>query len=219
MSDISCRTFRLESFEITKNWLFLSKSLTNRGSSANFATGGAGLRRRALLLFVGAPSLIFLWLINRREWLYPFALWGARTWLKACGARIKVTGLENLDEDESYVFISNHRSYLDTATLFAYTGQTDRAGREKRIAESAGARAGNGLCKHHRDRPLKRRTRAAVDGKSARGDGRRLFVRRFCRRHAGDAGRAFAVQERRVSSRACKPTRRSFRSRSKIPIG
>jgi 1-acyl-sn-glycerol-3-phosphate acyltransferase len=77
----------------------------------------------ALLLIVGAPSVLFLWLINRRRALYPLALWGAKTWLAACGARVKVTGLENLDPDRSYVFASNHRSYLDTATLFRYTGK------------------------------------------------------------------------------------------------
>lgn len=76
-----------------------------------------------LLLIVGAPSVVFLWLIHRRRALYPLALWGAKTWLAACGARIKVTGLENLDPDRSYVFASNHRSYLDTATLFRYTGK------------------------------------------------------------------------------------------------
>ncbi len=32
-----------------------------------------------------------------------------------------MSGLENLKAGENYVFISNHRSYLDTATLFAYT--------------------------------------------------------------------------------------------------
>lgn len=77
----------------------------------------------ALLLFAGVPSLIYLWIINRRLWLYPVALWGAKTWLKACGAKVKVTGLENLKENEQYVFISNHRSYLDTATLFHYAGK------------------------------------------------------------------------------------------------
>jgi len=76
-----------------------------------------------LLLVVGTPSLIFLWIINRRIWLYPLALWGAKTWLGICGAQIKVTGLENLAPDRSYVFASNHRSYLDTATLFRYTGK------------------------------------------------------------------------------------------------
>src|SRR5215213_7462566 len=75
-----------------------------------------------LLLFIAAPALVFLWLINQRKWLYPIANWGAKVWLKACGARVKVRGLENIKEDENYVFISNHRSYLDTATLFVYTG-------------------------------------------------------------------------------------------------
>ena len=76
-----------------------------------------------LLLFVALPVLLFLWIINRRTWLYPVANWGAETWLKACGARVEVKGLENLEKDKSYVFISNHRSYLDTATLFRYAGK------------------------------------------------------------------------------------------------
>lgn len=76
-----------------------------------------------LLLVVGFPSVLFLWIINRRIWLYPLALWGAKTWLQACGAKVKVTGLENLDEGRQYVFASNHRSYLDTATLFRYAGR------------------------------------------------------------------------------------------------
>jgi 1-acyl-sn-glycerol-3-phosphate acyltransferase len=76
-----------------------------------------------LLLFVATPALIFLWIINRRIWLYPLALWGAKTWLVACGAKVKVTGLEHLDADTSYVFASNHRSYLDTAALFRYAGK------------------------------------------------------------------------------------------------
>lgn len=77
----------------------------------------------ALLLVVGLPAILFLWIINRRLWLYPVALWGAKMWLKACGARVRVTGVENLQPDQQYVFISNHRSYLDTATLFRYTGK------------------------------------------------------------------------------------------------
>jgi len=76
-----------------------------------------------LLLFTAAPLLIFLWIINRRLWLYPLCLWGAKAWLDACGAKVKVSGRENLKPDENYIFISNHRSYLDTAMLFAYTGR------------------------------------------------------------------------------------------------
>jgi len=77
----------------------------------------------SMLLFVGAPAVAFLWVINRRAKLYPLALWGAKTWLQACGAKIKVFGHENLEPDRSYVFISNHRSYLDTAALFRYAGK------------------------------------------------------------------------------------------------
>lgn len=76
-----------------------------------------------LVLFIGLPAIIFLWLINRRKWLYPLAHWGAKLWLKACGAKVCVRGLENLREDQSYVFISNHRSYLDTIALFVFTGK------------------------------------------------------------------------------------------------
>lgn len=76
-----------------------------------------------LLLFVATPALLFLWLINRRIWLFPLAKWGAKTWLKACGAKISVTGGEHLDPATSYVFASNHRSYLDTATLFFFAGK------------------------------------------------------------------------------------------------
>ena len=77
----------------------------------------------ALLLITGALPIVFLWIINRRRWLYPIALWGAKTWLRACGAKIKVIGLENLADNQQYVFASNHRSYLDTATLFRHAGR------------------------------------------------------------------------------------------------
>ncbi len=76
-----------------------------------------------LLLVIGLPSVLFLWLIGRRLWLYPVALFGAKIWLKASGAKVKVTGSENLKENEQYVFISNHHSYLDTAALFSHTGK------------------------------------------------------------------------------------------------
>ena len=76
-----------------------------------------------LLLVIGLPAVLFLWLINRRLWLYPLALFGAKTWLQACGTRVKISGLENLEDGKQYVFASNHRSYLDTAALFRHTGR------------------------------------------------------------------------------------------------
>lgn len=77
----------------------------------------------SLLLVIATPVLIVLGLINRRMWLFPFANWGAKTWVRACGATVKVTGREHVDPARSYVFASNHRSYLDTATLFFHAGQ------------------------------------------------------------------------------------------------
>lgn len=76
-----------------------------------------------LLLFIAMPLLLIARLINRSYWIYPWAHWGAGVWLKACGAKLTVKGLENLEPGKSYVFISNHRSYLDTATLFICTGR------------------------------------------------------------------------------------------------
>jgi 1-acyl-sn-glycerol-3-phosphate acyltransferase len=62
-------------------------------------------------------------LVNRHELVYPWALFGARAWLLLSGVRVKVRGLELLDPKQTYVFVSNHRSYLDTAAMFIYTGR------------------------------------------------------------------------------------------------
>jgi len=76
-----------------------------------------------LLLIFGPPVLLVAWLRKKHELVYPWALFGARNWLRLSGMTVQVRGLEYLDPDQTYVFIANHRSYLDTATLFAYTGR------------------------------------------------------------------------------------------------
>jgi 1-acyl-sn-glycerol-3-phosphate acyltransferase len=76
-----------------------------------------------LLLIVGPPVLTVSWLARRREWVYPWAIWGGMAWLRLSGMRVVVRGREHLDPAATYIFISNHRSYLDTATLFDYTGR------------------------------------------------------------------------------------------------
>ena len=53
----------------------------------------------------------------------PLGIFGARNWLRLSGMKVHVTGSHYLDPARTYVFISNHRSYLDTATLFVYTGR------------------------------------------------------------------------------------------------
>ncbi|MCO6510210.1 MAG: 1-acyl-sn-glycerol-3-phosphate acyltransferase [Aridibacter famidurans] len=76
-----------------------------------------------MVLFV-APALIVWYRFKKdRSRFYKWCDWGARVWLKACGAKVRVTGLENLNDDRDYVFVSNHRSYLDTASLYVYAGK------------------------------------------------------------------------------------------------
>lgn len=77
----------------------------------------------ALLGLLGPPILLFSWLVNKHELVYPWALFGARSWLRLSGVRVAVRGLELLDPKQTYVFVSNHRSYLDTAAMFVFTGR------------------------------------------------------------------------------------------------
>jgi len=77
----------------------------------------------ALLGILAPPILLFAWLVNNHDLVYPWAMFGARVWLRLSGVRVEVRGLELLDPKQTYVFVSNHRSYLDTAALFVYTGR------------------------------------------------------------------------------------------------
>jgi 1-acyl-sn-glycerol-3-phosphate acyltransferase len=77
----------------------------------------------ALLVVLGIPILLVAWLAAKPDLVYPWALFGGRNWLRLSGVQVSVKGSEHLDAKQTYVFISNHRSYLDTATLFVYTGR------------------------------------------------------------------------------------------------
>lgn len=77
----------------------------------------------ALLALCGPPILLVAWAVNKHDLVYPWALFGARMWLLLSGVRVKVKGLEWLDPKQAYVFVANHRSYLDTAAMFIYTGR------------------------------------------------------------------------------------------------
>lgn len=77
----------------------------------------------ALLVIFGVPVLLVAWLAGKPELVYPWAIFGGRNWLRLSGMKVCVKGTEFLDPKQTYVFIANHRSYLDTATLFVYTGR------------------------------------------------------------------------------------------------
>jgi 1-acyl-sn-glycerol-3-phosphate acyltransferase len=77
----------------------------------------------ALLGILGPPILLIAWVLRKHDLVYPVANFGGRAWLRLSGVKVHVRGLDLLDPKETYVFVSNHRSYLDTATLFVYLGR------------------------------------------------------------------------------------------------
>jgi 1-acyl-sn-glycerol-3-phosphate acyltransferase len=74
-------------------------------------------------LFAMPPIMLAARFFKNPDIAYPWARWGAMTWLWGTGIKVVVTGAEHLKPGESYIFVSNHRSYLDTAAMFAYTGK------------------------------------------------------------------------------------------------
>ena len=78
----------------------------------------------ALLLLVFAPPVVLLGsLFKKQNWIYWWANWGARNWLRLSAVRVKAIGHERLDPNQTYVFVANHWSYLDAAPLFAFTAR------------------------------------------------------------------------------------------------
>ena len=76
-----------------------------------------------LLLVFAPPALLIGGLAKRQDWIYWWADWGARAWLRLSGVKVNVTGQQHLDPKQAYVFVANHRSFLDAAPLFSYTGR------------------------------------------------------------------------------------------------
>ncbi|MGH9769407.1 MAG: lysophospholipid acyltransferase family protein, partial [Blastocatellia bacterium] len=79
-----------------------------------------------LLVFIGIPSIaighILRKLFGVEDFIFPPAKFGCRVYVWAAGARVHLSGLENLDRDQAYVFIANHQSNLDPPLLFSYLG-------------------------------------------------------------------------------------------------
>lgn len=91
---------------------------------------------RSLLLTI---PVIFVWTVvmGLLSWMVaPFdpenhkqhacsRIW-SRGILWACGVRVRVRGLEQVDFSRSYLFIANHQSYMDIPVLFAHLPVTFR---------------------------------------------------------------------------------------------
>ena len=175
-------------------------------------TGGRCLLRVRCSGLLGPPILLFAWLVNKHDLVYPWALFGARAWLRLSGVRVRVKGLELLDPKQTYVFVSNHRSYLDTAAMFIYTGRRIGLLAKKELLKVPVLGVGMGFVnvmaidRSNRESAI-RTTEAAAQRIQVR-----CFVCRIRRGNAREAGRVVAVQERRVlhgptsgrAGRACR---------------
>lgn len=76
-----------------------------------------------MLLVVAPPAIIFYRFKKKRDGYFKVCDFGARVWLWSCGVKVNVKGYENLEKGRQYVFVCNHRSYLDTASLYAHAGR------------------------------------------------------------------------------------------------
>jgi 1-acyl-sn-glycerol-3-phosphate acyltransferase len=79
-----------------------------------------------LLLFLGIPIILIGHILRKlfgvEDFIFPYAKFGCRIYLRSAGARVHVKGLKHLDRNQAYVFIANHQSNLDPPMLFAYLG-------------------------------------------------------------------------------------------------
>ena len=92
-----------------------------------------------LLIVIGIP-VVFTGHVLRRlfgveDFIFPFAKFGCRLWLRAAGARVHVTGREHLAPGQAYFFAANHQSNLDPPLLFAYLGPNTGALAKKELTK------------------------------------------------------------------------------------
>jgi len=79
-----------------------------------------------LLLIMGAPLILIGHLLRVvfgiEGFIFPYAKFACRIYLRSAGARVRVSGREQLDPNQAYLFVANHQSNLDPPLLFAYLG-------------------------------------------------------------------------------------------------
>lgn len=92
-----------------------------------------------LFVFVGIPIIlighVLRTLFGVEGFVFPYAQFGCRVYIRSSGARVHVTGLEHLDPHSTYVFIANHQSILDPPLLFAWLGRNVGALAKKELVK------------------------------------------------------------------------------------
>ena len=71
----------------------------------------------AMTLVFGIASMLASTFDKRGRTQHAIARLWARTLLAVSGARIRIEGLDKLQEDAAYVLVANHTSYMDTPAV------------------------------------------------------------------------------------------------------
>jgi 1-acyl-sn-glycerol-3-phosphate acyltransferase len=91
-----------------------------------------------LFIIIGIPIIVIGHILKRvfgvDNFIFPYAQFGVRLYVRSSGARVHVSGLERLDRRATYVFIANHQSNLDPPILFAYLHRNIGALAKKELA-------------------------------------------------------------------------------------
>src|SRR4029450_11729142 len=79
-----------------------------------------------LFVVIGVPAILagylLRWIFGIENFVFPYAQFGVRVYVRSTGARVHVSGRENVDSQKTYLFLGNHQSMLDPPIMFAYLG-------------------------------------------------------------------------------------------------
>lgn len=78
-----------------------------------------GLYAWVVLLILATPAWLLILLVPFPAWRWTLMRGCARLLVKLTGTRLRVTGLQNLPRDRSWVLVCNHASYLDGLLVVA----------------------------------------------------------------------------------------------------
>ena len=86
-------------------------------------------------IIIGLPVLIFITIFTAIEvgigttignghfWGYYPGRWWAKVIVRTLLLPIKIEGKENLEKDQSYVFVANHQGIFDIFVIYGYLGR------------------------------------------------------------------------------------------------
>src|SRR4030067_2498880 len=87
----------------------------------------------AVLIFVLLVFIIIFWPLGLREPLLRLGKWAISLAPGILGVKVKIAGREMVDKRTSYIFMSNHLSFLDGPLLFLLIPQSIRVIPKKEV--------------------------------------------------------------------------------------